>query len=93
MNVASGYVDDFIRYMPRPLTEDDRVEPKHDTSAEQAEPTNIVGAAGKELYLRNLRKVLIQKGYTGEALERRMTVVLARDPRRLAAMLSEPRKR
>jgi hypothetical protein len=39
--------------------------------------------------MRNLRKVLIQKGYTGDALEQRIKVVMAREPTRLAALFSD----
>jgi hypothetical protein len=49
-------------------------------------------ALGKSLFMRNLRKILIRKGYAGDALEQRINVVLARDPSRLAAVFSgEPK--
>lgn len=47
---------------------------------------------GRDLLLRNLRKVLIAKGYAGDALEQRMKVVLARDPSRLASIFSDAAK-
>ena len=50
------------------------------------------GALGEDLFIRNLRKVLVQKGYTGDALEQRISVVLARDPSRLASVFSADAK-
>ena len=47
---------------------------------------------GNDLFIRNLRKVLVQKGYSGAALEQRISVVLARDPSRLASVFSAEAK-
>ena len=49
-------------------------------------------ALGRELFMRNLRKILMQEGYTGAALEERIKTVLARDPSRLASIFSEEAK-
>ena len=47
--------------------------------------------AGRELVLRNLRKVLARRGYTGAELEARMAELLQTDfPRLTAALMSVP---
>ncbi len=49
--------------------------------------------AGRELVLRNMRKVLTRRGYTGERLETRIQELLQRDfPRLTATMASVPSK-
>jgi hypothetical protein len=43
---------------------------------------------GRELFMRNLHKVLLRRGYTGDALEARIKELLARDFPRLTAVIT-----
>jgi hypothetical protein len=44
---------------------------------------------GREAWLRNMRKVLIKKGYSGEALENRINVLLNSDVSRIASVIKQ----
>jgi hypothetical protein len=53
----------------------------------------VPSTAGRDLFMRNMRKVLTRRGYHGEQLEARIAVLLQKDVSRLAAIIARPRKR
>jgi hypothetical protein len=44
-----------------------------------------------DLLMRNLRQVLVEEGFTGEALENKITEIAQKDHSRLASVILAPR--
>lgn len=55
---------------------------------EDTQPTN----AGRDLFMRSLRKVLLRHGYSGEALEAKIVELMQKDVSRLAGIIARPRQ-
>jgi hypothetical protein len=55
------------------------------------EDAGISPDAGRDLFLRNLRNVLLRRGYTGQKLEARIAELLQSDVSRLAVIIARPR--
>jgi hypothetical protein len=60
---------------------------------QEDQPAIVSITAGRDLFMRNMRKVLERKGYHGEQLEARIATLLQKDVSRLAAIIARPRKR
>jgi hypothetical protein len=59
--------------------------------AHSAEEGNSAPNAGRELFLRNMRKVLRRDGLSDYEIDVKIEELLKRDVRRLAAIIARPR--
>jgi len=55
------------------------------------EEVNSAPNAGRDLFLRNMRKVLLRKGFNDYEIDVKIEELPQRDVRRLAAIIARPR--